>query len=208
MGQTEFFGDVLLHTVWHPAVAKERLGAARDMQLIAATWDHAGTAERPLNDHTGWALVDRIDVADLASERAHGWHGELGRRNLRDPSTRWSFVERETKAGLLIDGGRTIRGGSERFTVHVDPKKPTRIAIRTGGAIAAPDQDVIRKPVTLKLLAGTRVLGTLTVTPPTGAFTELTFNLQPHALRDPEVEVTTSASGPYRVFHWFVLQPE
>jgi hypothetical protein len=208
IGQTDFFGDVLLHTVWHPALAKERLGVASDMQLIAATWDHAGTAERPLNDHTGWALVDRIDVADLASERAHGWHGELGGRTLRDPSTRWSFVERETKAGLLIDGGRTIRGGSARFTVHVDPKKPTRIAIRTGGAIAAPGQDVIKKPVTLKLLAGTRVLGTLTVTPPTGAFTELTFNLQPHALRDPEVEVTTSASGPYRVFHWFVLQPE
>ena len=92
--------------------------------------------------------------------------------------------------------------------MHVDPKKPTRIAIRTGGAIAAPDQDVIGKPVTLKLLAGTRVLGTLTVTPPTGAFTELTFNLQPHALREPDVEVHTEASGPYRVFHWFVLQPE
>ena len=52
------------------------------------------------------------------------------------------------------------------------------------------------------------MLGTLTVTPPTGAFTELTFNLQPHALREAEVEVHTEATGPYRVFHWFVLQPE
>jgi hypothetical protein len=178
------------------------------MELSVATWDHAGTAERPLNDHTGWALVDRIDVADLASERAHGWHGELGRRSDGDPSGRWSFVERETKSGLLIDGGRTIRGGSERFTVHVDPKKPTRIAIRTGGAPSAPYQDVLKKPVTLKLLAGTRVLGTLTVTAPTGAFTELTFNLQPHALREPEIELHTEATGPYRVFHWFVLQPD
>ena len=207
MGQTEFVGEVLLHTVLHGALAKERF-ASPVMELSVATWDHAGTAERPLNDHTGWALVDRIDVADLASERAHGWHGELGRRSVGDPSGRWSFVERETRSGLLVDGGRTIRGGSERFTVHVDPKKPTRIALRTGGSATAPYQDAIKKPVTLKLLAGSRVLGTLTVTPPTGAFTELTFNLQPHALREPAVELTTSANDPYRVFHWFVLQPD
>jgi hypothetical protein len=208
MGQADFFGDVLLHTSWRPAITKERLVGGDDMQILAATWDHAGTAERPLNDHTGWTLVDRIDVADLASERAHHWHGELGRRNFRDPTARWSFVERETASGLLIDGGRTIRGGSERFTVHVDPKKPTRIAIRTGGKPDAPFQDVIKMPVTLKLFAGKRELGALTVTPPSGAFTELTFNLQPYALREPEVELHTEASGPYRVFHWFVLQPE
>jgi hypothetical protein len=208
MGQADFFGDVLLHPSWRPAITKERLVGGDDMQILAATWDHAGTAERPLNDHTGWALVDRIDVADLASEREHRWHGELGRRNFRDPTARWSFVERETASGLLIDGGRTIRGGSERFTVHVDPKKPTRIAIRTGGKPDAPFQDVIKMPVTLKLFAGKRELGALTVTPPSGAFTELTFNLQPYALRDPEVELHTEASGPYRAFHWFVLQPE
>ena len=112
------------------------------MQLIAAKWDHVGTAERPLNDHTGWAIVDRIDVADLASERAHGWHGALGRRDFRR-SERALVVRRarDDRPASLIDGGRTIRGGSERFTVHVDPKKPTRIVMRTGGAIAAPDQE-------------------------------------------------------------------
>lgn len=207
MGQGDFFGEVLLHTFWRPAITKERLVGGNDMQVLVATWDHAGTAERPLNDHTGWDLVDRIDVADLASERAHHWHGELGRRRFRDPTARWSFVERETAAGLHIDGGRTIRGGSERFTVHLDPGKPTRIAIRTGGKSDAPYQDVITKPVTLKLFAGTKQLGALTVTPPRGAFTELTFNLPPHALREPEAELHTVASGPYRVFHWFVLQP-
>jgi hypothetical protein len=208
MGQADFFGDVLLHTFWHASIAKDRLVGGDDMQILTATWDHAGTAERPLNDHTGWALVDRIDVADIASERAHDWHGALGRRNFRDPTARWSFVERETSAGLLIDGGRTIRDGHERFTIDIDPKKPTRIAIRTGGNPSAPYQDPITKPVTLKLLAGTKLLGTLTVTPPSGTFTELTFNLQPYALREPHVELHTEASGPYRVFHWFVLQPE
>jgi hypothetical protein len=208
MGQPDFFGEPVLHTFWHPAITKERLVGGEDMQLLTATWDHAGTGERPLNDHTGWALVDRVDIADLASERAHHWSGALGRRAFRDPTARWSFVERETASGLVIDGGRTIRGGHERFTIHIDPKKPTRIALRTGGKPDAPYQDIITKPVTLKLLAGGKVLGTLTLAPPSGAFTELTFNLQPYALREPEVELHTDASGPYRVFHWFVLQPE
>jgi hypothetical protein len=208
MGQADFFGTVLLHTSLRPGIAPERLVGGDDMQILTATWDHAHSAERPLNDHTGWALVDRIDVADIASEHAHDWHGELGRRHFRDPTARWSFVERETTAGLLIDGGRTIRGGHERFTIHLDPKKPTRIAIRTGGARDAPYQDAITKPVTLKLLSGTKVLGTLTLSPPTGVFSELTFNLQPYALRTTEAEVHTEASGPYRAFHWFVMQPE
>ena len=208
MGQPDFFGDVLLHTFLHPGIAPERLAGGDDMQVLTATWDHAHTAERPLNDHTGWTIVDRLDIADLASEHAHHWHGELGRRHFRDPTARWSFVERETAAGLMIDGGRTIRGGSERFTIHLDPAKPTRIAIRTGGAPNAPYQDAITRPTTIKLMSGTKVLGTLTVAPPAGVVSELTFNLQPYALRTKEAEIHTEATGPYRVFHWFVMQPE
>jgi hypothetical protein len=208
MGQSDFFGSVLLHTFLHPAIARDRLAGDGDMQVLTASWDHAHTAERPLNDHTGWSIVDRVDIADLASERAHHWHGELGRRHFRDPTARWSFVERETAAGLLVDGGRTIRGGRERFTIHLDPKKPTRIAIRTGGARNVPFHDTITKPVTLKLMSGTKVLGTLVVSAPTGVFSELTFNLQPYALRTTEAEIHTEANGPYRVFHWFVMQPD
>ena len=36
----------------------------------------------------------------------------------------------------------------------------------------------------MKLLTGKKELGALTVAPPAGAFTELTFNLPPYALRD------------------------
>lgn len=48
-----------------------------DMQVIAANWDHVGTGERPLVDHPGWAVVDRIDIADLAERRAR-WRGAQG----------------------------------------------------------------------------------------------------------------------------------
>ncbi len=208
MGQSDFFGDVLFHTPLLPAIAKDRLVGANDMQVIAASWDHVGTGDRPVNDHTGWAIVDRLDVADIASEQAHHYKGALGRRKFRDPTARWSFVERETHNGLLVDGGRTIRGGTERFTIALDPKKPTRIVLRTGGAREPAWQEPIKLPVTVKLMSGTKELGTLIVPEPAGAFVELTYNLPTYALRTPEAELHTVATGPYRSFHWFVLQPE
>ena len=208
MGTTEFFGDVLLHTPLAPGLptGRLRLAGGADMQLIVANWDHVGTAERPLEDHTGWSIVDRVDVADLESEAAHGWVGALGRRNVVENSARWSVVEREVgPAGLLIDGGRTILGGGERFTVTLDPALPTRVILRTGGQRAYPFNPRIDHPVTLTLFAGTRALGQLTLPPPSDVFTELTFTFPAHSL-PARVLLRTSATGPYRSFHWFILQ--
>jgi hypothetical protein len=208
MGTFEFYGPVLKHTMLRPAIEKRRLVGEGDMQVLVANWDHVQTGERPLNDHTGWTIVDRIDVADLASERAHGWAGRMGRRRFGDPTARWSIVERSTASGLVIDGGRTIREGGERFTIRVDPAKPTRVVLRTGGQRTYPWHEAIDKPVTIKLSAGKKQLGQLTVAPPAGTFAEVTFNLPAHALPSREVELRTDATGVYRVFHWFVLQPD
>lgn len=208
MGTTEFFGEVLFDTSLRPRIEARRLVGDANMQVIVANFDHVGTGERPLNDHTGWSIVDRVDVADLASERAHRWVGRMGRRNIGDPTARWSVVERSVASSLVIDGGRTIRDGGERFTVRIDPAKPTRVVLRTGGKRSYPWHEAIHKPVTIKLLAGTKQLGQLTVAPPAGMFSELTFNVPAHALRTREVELRTEATGAYRVFHWFVLQPD
>jgi hypothetical protein len=180
------------------------------MQVITASWDRAHSGERPLNDHTGWAIVDRLDVADLASERAHHWRGGLGRRTFGVPTAHWTIVESETSgAGLVIDGGRTIREhDGERFTVELDPDKPTRIVIRTGGKAQYGFHEPITKPITLELFADKKKLGHLTVAPPAGQFSELSFNLPQRAFHTRAVELRTEASAPYRVFHWFVLQPE
>jgi hypothetical protein len=178
------------------------------MQILPAVWDHAGTGERPINDHSGWSVVDRVDIADLRSERAHGWVGRMGRRRFGDPTARWSIVERSTANGLVIDGGRTIRAGGERFTVRVDPAKPMRVVIRTGGQPSYGWHEAISKPATLTLFSGSKQLGQLTVAPPTGVFSELTFNLPAHGVRGAQAELRVEASGIYRVFHWFVLQPE
>lgn len=208
LGSPDWYGDVLMRTPLHgPFIdGSKRLAGDSDMQLIAASWDHAGTGERPFADHPGWALVDRLDIADLASERAHAWHGKLGARQLGDPTAKWSFVERQVRdSGLVIDGGRTIRDGGERFTIGGDPAKPTRLVLRTGGTrVMKFGNGTIDRPVGLEVFAGDALVAHATIPPPDGAFLELVLELPAGTARDLRVEVT----GMYRVYHWFVLQPE
>jgi hypothetical protein len=202
MGQAEFFGEVVLATPLPPPFSKRRMIGDADMQLIAATWDHAHTAERPLDEHLGWHIADRVDIADIVSERAHHWHGALGRRNFADPTARWSFVHREVGVqGLLVDGGRTIRGAVEDFTIAVEPDKPVRLVMRSGGNPAYGYNEPITSAATVTV-NGVAV----TIAPPRGTLAEYVFELPPAHADHLDVHVT--ASGPYRVFHWFALQPD
>jgi len=206
MGQSEFFGEVVLRTPLGGGFHKRRLIGDYDMQLIVANWDRVHTAERPEAVAVGWNLVDRVDVADVASEGAHGWRGAMGRRGFAEPTAKWSVFHRDDSPALRLDGGRTIRGTSERFTVKVDPTKPVRLILRSGGKPSYPWNDAIKNPVTLSIQGADGVeLARGTVPPPLGRFTEVTFDLRsPRA----ELEIVTRASGTYRAFHWFVLQPE
>jgi 4-amino-4-deoxy-L-arabinose transferase-like glycosyltransferase len=207
MGQGELFGEVLRRTPLAPPFSKRRLIGDHDMQLIAATWHRVHTAERPLDAIPGWRVVDRVDIADLASERAHGWRGALGRRRLGDPTARWSMFHREVRAtGLALDGGRTIRGAAERFTIEVDPARPVRLLLRTGGQREYPPwHEAIVAPVTLEASTDAGTVRAA-VPPPTGALVEIPLELPVPRAR--EVEVRVTATGRYRVFHWFVLQPD
>jgi hypothetical protein len=208
MGTKEYWGEVLMHTTLRPGIEGRRLAGDGDMQVIVANWDHVHSGERPLNDHDGWQVVDRVDIADLASERAHRWVGKMGRRKMGDPTARWSITEREPINGLTIDGGRTIREGGETFTVFLDANKPTRLIIRTGGQPGYGWHETLTKPIQMAVYTGSKKLGELTVAPPAGVFSELTFNIPPHALPSNASTIRIEASGMYRVFHWFVLQPE
>jgi hypothetical protein len=207
MGQGELYGAILRRTPLPPPFAKRRLVGSDDMQLIAASWDHVRTAERPLDAVPGWRVVDRVDVADLASERAHGWwRGALGRRRIADPTARWSVFHRDVRAaGLALDGGRTIRAGAERFTIEIDPARPVRLLLRTGGSREYPWNEAIDAPVTVEV--ATRAgAARATLAPPVGVLVEVALDVPVPGER--AVEVRVSASGPYRAFHWFALQPE
>lgn len=202
LGAPDFLGRVVTDTPWGPQFARERVVGGKNMELVEASWDHVGTGDRPRAMSNEWRLVDRVDVADLASERAHAWEGALGVRGPSAPTTKWSFVARDvTVRGLLIDGGRTIRGRREAFTISRDPAKPTRLVLRTGGG-AASEQDVITKPVTLRIAIDGAPVGALEVPVPSGKMTEVELELPV----GPGTRIAIEASGPYRVFHWFVVQ--
>ena len=210
MGQGEFFGEVVRATQIPPAFSPRRLIGDHDMQLIAAVWDHVHTAERPLSPLPGWHLVDRVDVANVADERAHGWSGQIGHRQFGDPTARWSVFHREVRAsGLVLDGGRTIRGGpniGERFTIALEPGKPVRLVMRTGGNRTYSWNEEITTPVHL-VVASDAGSAETTLAPPAGPLVEIPLDLPvPAGAR--EVTVRVTATGPYRVFHWFVIAPD
>ncbi|MEO7093534.1 MAG: hypothetical protein ABI175_09805, partial [Polyangiales bacterium] len=206
LGTNEFYGEVLFNTPLRPGFESRRMVGDGNMQVIAADWDHVGTGERPLVDHAGWAVVDRLDIADLTSERAHAWRGAQGRRKLGDPTAKWSLIAREVgPRGLTIDGGRTIRGGSEDFTIAIDPAKPVRLVMRTGGPPNQPYHETIAGPVPVELVdEDGRAFPAQTLPALNGTFLEVVFELP--AGVTPRLH--TRAASPYRVFHWFVLQPE
>ncbi|HEY0193299.1 MAG TPA: hypothetical protein VGC42_19410, partial [Kofleriaceae bacterium] len=206
LGTDEFFGADLLHTRLRPGFSPQRWVGDSDMQILEARWDHAGSGERPLTGHDGWAVVDRLDIADLASEVAHAWRGALGSRRFGDATARWSVVGREVgDRGLVLDGGRTIRGGREAFAITAAADRPIRLILRTGGARSYPMHEAITAPVALEILDDAdRVLARNVLPAPAGPFQEVAFELPANTPR----QLHTRAAAPYRAFHWFILQPE
>jgi hypothetical protein len=210
LGVPDFYGEPLLHTMVRGQFSpgdRQRLTGGADMEVFEASWDHVGTAERPLVPQPGWTMVDRVDVADLESERAHRWRGALGERRLGDPSARWSFVEREVGPfGLAIDGGRTIRGKHESFALAVTPGRPVRLIARSGGARAIPLQDPTGTVDIVVYDAAEHALARTSIPAADGLFEEIAIDLP--APPTSKLALDIEATGAYRVYHWFALQPE
>jgi hypothetical protein len=206
MGHNEMYGTIVLQTPLGRQFAERRLVGGGDMMLIEANWDHVHTGERPLAPHPTWRIVDRVDVADIEDEQAHRWSGALGPRRYGDRTARYSVVHREAnrELGLVVDGGRTIRGREERFTVTIDPAKPARLILRTGGEREYGFNEAITQPATLKITTTKTVTAKAPV--PDGHLVDLEVEL-PHGTAA-EVTVEVAATAPYRSFHWFVLQPD
>ncbi len=184
LGFDALFGDVRAVGRAGPKLAR---GWKRgDVQWIEADWDHVLAGERPLTPHPGWRIVDRIDVADLADEAAHDWRATTSGKQA-------TLLHRET-AGPVLDGGRTITGG-ERFVIDVDPARPARLILRTGGNRQYPDHEAVAA-------ASLQIAGKPVAVPaPRGPLVELEIEL-PAGQR----EITVATDRPYRAFHWFVLQ--
>lgn len=210
MGTRDFYGTTLLATPLAGQFAAARMVGDGDMQIIEARWGQHLSAEAPLSSYPGLMLVDRVDVADMASERVHQWKGALGQRGMGDPTARWSMVARQASAPSgqpgppYVDGGRTIRDGRESFVLTVSPTVPTTLLLRSGGALTHPFHVAANKPVEVAVHDATTgaVVATALVPPPNDTFVETAFVLPAGVSR-----IAVTADAPYRVFHWFALQP-
>jgi hypothetical protein len=90
--------------------------------LFAADWSLAGSGDAPRLEGGG-RVVDRLDVADPASERAHRFRCD----DLEPGAHAGSFVRR---ADDLVDGGRTVFGEVE-FDVARDPAAAATLVVRS-----------------------------------------------------------------------------
>ncbi|CAN5906550.1 hypothetical protein BH11MYX2_BH11MYX2_29900 [soil metagenome] len=197
LGTDDFFGPTIIDGFLPSKFAPERVAGDEQMILAPIVWDHVGTGERPL-DMQG-ELVDRVDIADLASEDAHAWSGALGVRSWADLSARWSLVGRDPR--MILDGGRTIRGGREEFVIARRAGQAAQLVVRTGGPAQVTGNERV-VATQLHVRVDGHDVGTLALPAPMGPFNEVALTL-PAAGSSSRVEITSPR--PYRVFHWFVL---
>ena len=121
-----------------PVVGNVICGGSDDV-VYEADWHLLGSGELPVLDASRDVLhiVDAIDVADLVSEKEHGYrftHPNDGWTDMKILSTTTDTgAVRQTAEGDLFDGGRRFAvGGAESFTVHsLEPNKPARLVVRT-----------------------------------------------------------------------------
>jgi hypothetical protein len=165
-------------------------------------------------------VTDEVDVADLASERAHLYVADLGGRTYAQNSEAFScfwHARQPLPDGTpgesrdVADGGRTVRGtGGERFRVEVRPGRPGRLVVRAGGPASIPPSEIA--PVSTRLLvsrADGLPLGELVLPPPSPIFCDVSLELPAWALAEHMLAVTlrSASEAPYRVFHYYLLQP-
>jgi len=80
-----------------------------------------------------------------------------------------------------------------------------RLVMRTGGNRSYSWNEAITTPVHLVVATDAGSAET-TIAPPAGPLVETALDLPVPSAR--EVTVRVTATGPYRVFHWFALEPD
>jgi len=106
--------------------------------VYRADWHTLDRSERPRTLHPGEQVVDELDVADLVSEREHGY-------DFPHPSA--GFVDAKILGDAaggqfeMFDAGRRIpRGRAETFYLRLPKEKKIRLIART-----APEHDVVAR---------------------------------------------------------------
>ncbi len=83
----------------------------------------------------GWRVVDKVDVADLASERRHGYQSTVWIPGSGEANLLMALSAADDPQAVYIDGGRTVTGG-ERMEVALNAGRPATVIMRTVTGIA------------------------------------------------------------------------
>jgi hypothetical protein len=189
------FGATLYSSpLFQPSIA----GSPLPLTIYAADWNLAQSGDQPLALPAGWRVADALDVADLASEHAHGYH-------FRRPGPGYpeSDVLSLSYAGegapRIADGGRLLAGG-ESFRVNAGAARDLLLIARTDGAF--------RLDVTVNGAAA----GAWTHNGASGVWTEAGFPIPAGLARGSgsiEIDLDTPAAlgaRSYRIFHYWICE--
>ena len=165
--------------------------------LYEANWSHTGgnrlILRAPLVESWGFAVVDSLDVADLASERAHAYRAwPTWRSSLRE------FAVQGIPRRLLIEGGRQPFRG-ERFRMRCRKGEPAVLVLRTEAF----------RPFRLEVRVDGRRLGQWSMETEPVTWIEPMFQIPGDALTGDTatIELTQPDSlPPYASFHYWLLQ--
>ena len=135
-GHAEFFGEVLMQTPlarqFHEAPARRR---RRHADHRRANCDHVATGEHPLDRarRAGASSIASTSPTSRASARTAGSARSAGASSAI-PTARWSLFDRAARADARPRRRSHDPCGRRALHVDVDPAKPTRLVMRTGGA--------------------------------------------------------------------------
>ena len=83
----------------------------------------------------GWRVVDKVDVADLASEGRHDYQSEVWVPGSGEANLLLALSATDDPQAVYIDGGRTVTGG-ERMEVVLNAGQSAMVIMRTVTGIA------------------------------------------------------------------------
>ncbi|MGK3997223.1 hypothetical protein [Sorangium sp. So ce1024] len=174
-----------------PVVGNVICGGAEKV-IYRADWSPLAHGEAPASMRADEQVVDELDVADLVSEREHGYSfprpqaGFVTFSVLPDP--RGSGRDR-------FDAGRVIPGGrSETARLRAPRRGPGRLVVRTAAT----------RPAAIRATADGRELGTLAIRASDG-WTEASIDL-PEGLPETFTLTLTPVEGEWIDHHVWVLE--
>ncbi len=160
--------------------------------LYRADWSALDPVGAPRSLARGEGVVDEVDVADLVSERDHGYAfprpqaGFVELRVLSDPADR---------ARDLFDAGRVIPEGRTESLRLATPAGPGRLAVRTAAA----------HPARVEVRSAGKLLGTIAVEPDRRGWSEPSIALPAGQGDRVDLELTP-VEGEWTNYHVWVIE--